>query len=311
MGIHALLLVRDEADVLPQVLSHLLEWCASIHVYDTGSTDGTWEIVHDFAGRERRVQPFLREAIANDLSLRGRMFERLQSGFRRGDWIMRADADEFYVESPETWLRERVRGCEGRVCTQQYEFVFTTRDLEAWERGEESVADRSRPICSRRRRFYVEPEAELRFCRYRPGMRWGQGHNLPFNPGHVAQERIGVRHYRWRDPPQMDARCRLRAACAKVTHHGPHWSIADWRRWVFDDADPRLHTWTPGTPLPARRGLEHLGPPSRRLAQRVMYASGLPSLLDRFRPTWSDGPPPAPFRFEMPGITPTPIDSAL
>lgn len=289
------MLVRDEADILPEVLSHLLEWCDAIHVYDTGSSDGSWEIVHDLAGRDRRVKPFLRENIVSDLSLRGRIFEAVSHTFRRGDWLLRADADEFFATPPPGWLAERVRPCEGRVCTQQYEFVFTRADMAAWDRGEQTLADRARPIASRRPRFYVEPLAELRFCRYRRGMRWGQGHNLPFNPGHIARARIGVRHYRWRDPVQMAQRCRLRSTCAKLSHHGPHWASADWRQWIFDDADPRLHTWTPGQPLPPREGREHLGPWLRRAAQRAFYATLLPGLLDRRRTTWSQGPSPIPF----------------
>ena len=193
------------------------------------------------------------------------------------------------------WLRDAVAPHEGRVCTQQYEFVYTRAELGAWERGEETLADRARPIGTRRRHFYVEPVAELRFCRYRRGMRWGHGHNLPFNPGHTSVERIGVRHYRWRDPVQMEQRCRLRAICARLTHHGPHWAQGDWRSWVVGDDDPRLKVWNPGEPLPARRGLEHQSPPLRRLAQRVLYSTPIPSLLDRGRPTWSDGPKAIPF----------------
>jgi hypothetical protein len=299
MRLHAILCVRDEGDVIAQSLAAALVWADAIHVYDTGSTDGTWETVRDLAAREARIVPLAREEVLFDCDTRGYVFERVRGGFEHGDWVCRMDADEFYAADPRAFLRDRVRPHEGRVCTQQYEFVMTAGELAAWERGQETLADRARPIQDRRRRFYVEPRAELRFFRYRRSMRWGRGHNLPFSPGVVALERIPVRHYNHRDPVQMERRCRLRATMARVTHHGPHWSIPDWRRWIVPDDDPRLMTWTPGTPLPDRRGTEHLFGPVKRAAQRAYYGLGLARVTDAFRPGWREGEMPAPIPTEV------------
>src|SRR5437762_4185 len=54
MAFHGIMVVRDEGDIVAQVLAHLLTWVDSLHVYDTGSMDGTWEIGEDAARGERR-----------------------------------------------------------------------------------------------------------------------------------------------------------------------------------------------------------------------------------------------------------------
>lgn len=289
---HAILCVRDEADVLPQSLGHLLGWCDALHIYDTGSSDESWEIVQDFARRDQRVRPFATEPVVFDNDLRGRVFEKIRGELRHGDWVCRADADEFYHTPPPDFLRDAVRPHEGRVCSQLYEFVFTSCDLAAWNAGPLLDAERARPIEQRRTRYYVEPVAELRFCRYRRGMRWGRGHNFPFSPGIIALERIPVRHYRWRDPIQMAQRCALRSWHTKHSCHGDHWNTEDWTRMIVANNDPRLCTWRPGEPLPARRGAEHLFPWPKRAAQWLMYRAGVPAITDRFRAGWTDADRP-------------------
>jgi len=52
------MMVRDEEDILPQTLAHILTWCDALYVYDLGSTDRTWEIVQDFAKRDSRIVPY-------------------------------------------------------------------------------------------------------------------------------------------------------------------------------------------------------------------------------------------------------------
>lgn len=57
----ALLPVRDEADIIGQCLDHALRWADEIYVFDTGSVDNAWEIVQEFASRDKRVVPMRKE----------------------------------------------------------------------------------------------------------------------------------------------------------------------------------------------------------------------------------------------------------
>lgn len=294
-GFHCILVVRDEGDIVAQTLAHLLSWCDSLSVYDTGSSDGTWEIVRGVAGRDRRVRALGSEPVLFTNGLRAWVFDRERERFREGDWIARVDADEFYHVPPPVFVRERVARHEGCVCTRQYDFVLTRSELRAWQEGRETVADRARPIQERRRFFRYDDYPEVRLFRYRDGMRWSSRRHDPFNPGLVAQERIPVLHYRARDPLQVQMRCALREPIAgAVTWAGTHWRNPDWRSFVRRDGEPGVVHWGPGEPLPERPSVSHVSPPTRRLIQNVLYRTGLVRCVDGLRPRFPAGFVPTP-----------------
>lgn len=284
--IHALLLVRDEGDIIEQCLDHLLTWAEGVYVLDTGSTDATWDIVRSRAAREpSRVFASQTDA-AFQCGLRSILFRRHRRHFRPGDWIARVDADEFYHTDPREFLRESVAPHEGRVAALQYLFVLTRPEADAWHDGRETLADRARPIEDRRRHYMLDGFPELRFFRYRPTMRWFPERPDPANPGPVAARRIPIRHYRFRDPPQIRARMQLRQRVAAATPLvGRHWANERIHHAVFNADDPRLHHWQPGTPLPDHAGQwpepdAHLGvDPTGRLG-RFCHARGLAWILD-------------------------------
>lgn len=86
--ISAVVLTHDEADNIGRVLERL-SWCGEVLVIDSGSTDGTLEIVRGFANvrvLERAFDSFDRQ----------RNFGLDQAG---GDWVLVLDAD--YVLTPE------------------------------------------------------------------------------------------------------------------------------------------------------------------------------------------------------------------
>ena len=83
MKFSCLLPVRDEADIIGQCLRHALTWADAIYVFDTGSVDDTWEIVQDFAARDRRVIPLRKEPVYfSETRLRGWMFHQARQQMR-------------------------------------------------------------------------------------------------------------------------------------------------------------------------------------------------------------------------------------
>ena len=228
-----LMLLRDEGDIIAQCLDDLLRWIDEIHVFDLGSTDDTWDIVADYAAREKRIIPFMRKPIIYRDSLRSYMFHRLRGNFRKGDWIMKVDGDEFYEIPPPTFVRTHLRPWESVVYLQWYYFRLTDRDVAAWEAGRENLADRARSIQERRRFYKIMDYSEPRFFQYRPSMKWPAPNNWPFFSGVVAENRIPIRHYPHRDPPQMIRRFRLRSAMKAIGGTaGGHWDIEDWRKEI-------------------------------------------------------------------------------
>jgi glycosyltransferase involved in cell wall biosynthesis len=287
----ALLPLRDEADIIDQSLVHLLDWADSVYVFDTGSVDDTWEKVLDLARREPRIKPLTKEPVYfSETRLRGYLFDVARRELRDGDWFARVDADEFHHIGPAEFVRSRLARSETCVYHQYYNFQLTRSEAAAWERGEETLTDRRRPIAERRRFYLPSVYSEPRLCRYRRSMQWPITASFPVNAGFVARERIPIRHYPHRDPAQMERRCRLRAVMmadptnrrnwGRPDRH--HWSRGDWREQVVADDAPGLYQWAPGTELPLVYWTNHLRPWHVRQAQRLVHASCLP-LLDRLR----------------------------
>jgi glycosyltransferase involved in cell wall biosynthesis len=296
MRFHALLPVREEADIVGQCLAQLLRWADSVYVFDTGSVDETWEIVRDLASRDARVRLLGRDAVFfSETRLRGWMFHQARAQMRDGDWFLRVDADEFHHVPPPEFVRTRLRPHETVVFHQYYDFRLTAAEVQAWQAGEETLADRARPIEQRRRWLTVSPYSEPRLCRYRATMRWPPTVSFPFNAGFRARARLPIRHYPHRDPLQLERRCRLRRAMmadadnrrnwSSSDQH--HWSQGDWRSFVVADDHPNLHHWEPGSPLPEHHFTNHLAKPHVRAAQRIAHACLLP-MLDRLRTGHSD-----------------------
>jgi hypothetical protein len=71
---------------------------------------------------------------------------------------------------------------------QYYDFHLLRSEVDPWNRGEESLEDRKRPIKERRRYYTLSPYTEPRLCRYRATMRWPATVSFRFNAGYVARE---------------------------------------------------------------------------------------------------------------------------
>jgi hypothetical protein len=285
--------VRDEGDIIGQCLGELLKWADGIYLFDTGSVDETWDVIQDWAARDKRVKPLRRDSVYfSDATLRAWIFHHCREVLRNGDWFLRVDADEFYHLPPPEFVRTRMRPHETIAWYQVYDFRLTVSEVKAWEAGLETKADRVRPIEQRRRWFTPRLYTEPRLCRYRDTMRWPASASFPYNAGFLARERLPIRHYPHRDPAQLERRCRLRAFMREdanwVVDAGHHWGTPEWRQFITPDDLPDLQYWKPGTDLPEVRWTNHLPPPYKRLAQRLVHALALP-LLDPLRPGWVEG----------------------
>jgi glycosyltransferase involved in cell wall biosynthesis len=145
----ALLPVRDEADIIGQCLDHALRWAGEVYVFDTGSVDNAWEIVQEFASRDKRVVPMRKEPVFfSEARLRGYMFHVARQKMREGDWFLRIDADEFHHITPPQFVKNCMRKHETVAYHQYYDFRLLQSDVDQWNRGEESLKDRQRPGCA-------------------------------------------------------------------------------------------------------------------------------------------------------------------
>lgn len=267
-----------------------MTWADAIYVFDTGSLDESWEIVQQFAAAERRVIPLRKDSVFfSDKRLRGWMFHQARKRMRQGDWFLRVDADEFHHLPPPEFVKTRMRKHETVAYHQYYDFRLTSHEVEGWEAGKETLADRIRPIQERRRWFTPSVYTEPRLCRYRDSMQWPEMVSFPYNAGYLAVERLPIRHYPHRDPAQLERRCRLRTIMMAEPENTcvRHWALSNWREHIAADGSPDLHYWKPGTNLPEFHFTNHLAPIYKRAVQRVTHAYFLP-ILDQFRAGYPD-----------------------
>lgn len=281
------MVARDEADFIATSVGSLLEWCATVHVLDTGSVDGTLELLRELSGRDTRLVVHDGRAICGGVGVRfingvrAWVFERARAGFREGDWVARPDADEvFDVPAPE-FVRERVGWGEGQVRSLHHEFPLFESEVRGWERGGAISATRSR--------YLIDRHPEIRMFRYRRRMRWPMDRANPIDAGLVAYERVPVRHYRARSVKQVRVRCAIRGAmkAAEVDPRsdgsiGENWSC-DWRGWVWGDDMAGLRRVEPGERLPVVHSRRAAAWSRSRVLEQAYYRLGVARVCDALR----------------------------
>jgi hypothetical protein len=288
MRFHAILFARDEEDIIGECLHHNSQWCNNIYVFDTGSTDQTWEIVNECSKKLPQVKPVRKTPIWFSDTLRALVFEEFRHEADEGDWWVRLDADEFYHVSPREFVKT-LAPRESAIFHAYYNFVLTEEEVERLSDRTRLISERRQPIQQRRRYFMTSFDySEPRLFKYRKSMQWNPYHFGPYNAGYVAKRRIPIRHYPHRDPLQMERRYRLRHTMISemegmydtAIHH---WSAVDWQQAVISLADPRVKLWNPPQEdLPECNLTNHLPGRTKRAIQWFVHRFFLP-VLDRSR----------------------------
>lgn len=288
MAFHALLITRDEDDIIAETLTHFLTWADEVHVFDTGSVDTTWDIVNELSVRDSRIRPVERRELWFSDHLRGYCFDKMRHRLRDGDWIVRTDSDEFYHIAPPEFVAAHLRRSETCVYQEYYDFRMTIEEAEQLSTREAINAERSLPICDRRHYYTAGNYPEPRMCKYRSHMSWSSNYTWPVNAGYLARKRLPIRHYPNRDPRQLQKRMELRRT---MIHAGinegrfardHHWRMDDWREHLVRPGDAGVFYWKPGDDLPEKWDTKHLPKNSTRAVQRLLHTFAVRA-LDRLR----------------------------
>jgi glycosyltransferase involved in cell wall biosynthesis len=208
--IFCLCLVRDEADIIGHTLAAALEWATAVFVCDNGSTDGTWEMLQEYARRNSKVVLAGRHHGLYQHSLWGELANRYRFEAEEGDWWCRLDADEVYIDDPREFLAT-VADYDQVVFSASVHYYFTDVDLAEYECDPARYA---RDWYPGRLRHYITNWSEERFVRHVPGAEWVVGWPAGFWQMWSAPRRIRLRHYQYRTPPQIQRRLE-----ARLTHN--------------------------------------------------------------------------------------------
>lgn len=217
MKLYGLCVVKDEADVIQQSLTHALEFCDRIIVLDNGSTDATWPLLQDLS-HQYPEQITLYGQVTEPFrdGIRARVYNQFHTELTATDWWLRLDADEFLAEDPRPLIEQANREQADFIQSWQIQFYYTDVDHEQWLDGREL---RDQPILERRR-YYKINWREYRLFRNQPQVAWDPNiaPQWPNGLKKVFRQRLFNRHYQYRDPEQIQKRLQSRYLNPEFQH---------------------------------------------------------------------------------------------
>ncbi len=245
MKIFAIMLVKNEADIVKSVLLSAREWADKIFVIDNDSTDGTWEIVNSLADDVIIIERQEKRTFNRDF--RGEVFEKYKALATKDDWWAFAlDSDEFYVDNPKEFLA-KVPGKFHIVNKKSLDYVITKEDLQEYEFTGDFEKDKGHL------KYIKNPcWCEPRFFRHRDAIQWefGKSQQCPHRLGVHYPEYIIVKHYQNRSPKQMQRRLDLRNSLpekkdGRCFHHVKetdfHELLGERKNCVYDTGEISLY----------------------------------------------------------------------
>lgn len=206
-------MIRDEADVIEQVLCHLFaEGIDHIIVADNLSTDGTSEILSDLsATRKLTVVPdpvvgYYQTLKMTALADRARLMG--------AEWILPFDADEVFYCPDGRLIADALSATDAEVV-----------EVRGWDHIVRSSDDA--PF-SDWRRPHQQKLPKVAFRPYEGAWLHMGNHNVE-RPGRRSTEPLAYRHHQYRSLEQMTRKLRAGKAAydASDVHqdHGTHWRV--------------------------------------------------------------------------------------
>jgi hypothetical protein len=272
MRIFGLALVKNEEDIIRETFGRASDWCDAIHVFDTGSSDGTWEVVLEMARENPRIVPFKREVRPFRDELRAEVFNAVRRSAAMGDWWCRLDADEIYIDDPKRFLAD-VPHRHHAVFSASCQYYFTDNDLARYEEDPEAFL--SCPA-ERRLRYYTCNWSEVRFCRHRAGLVWS-GSSWPTHMGVAHPRRIRLKHFQYRSPVQIQARLATRAEAVREGYKifAAYDKGQDWREKVQAASGLEHDDGLNDIVIDESKLPRHLESPLHRVLKYMMHGTGL------------------------------------
>ena len=214
MRIFCICLVKNEDDVLEEVVRVAATWADGIFIADNQSTDGTQAVISrlvDALPNVFDVGP-MNEPFSDDL--RAKVFHRAKGISARGDWWCRLDADELYIDDPREFL-ESLPPQTDTVWSSHFQFQFTDVDLKNFEH--DPAAFLATPL-RERFRFYRNDASEIRFVKHTVPFIWYR--QWPRFRCASYPKRIRLAHFQYRSPEQIIRRLAARREIAHRTGGG-------------------------------------------------------------------------------------------
>lgn len=274
MSVWGIITVKDEIDVLERVLAHMAGQVDNIVVADNGSTDGTYEWLHDewaYQSDHRWMPgPGFFAAIPDHCAYDGSqpprtVFRDREVGYYQSqkmsalaafaaastaEWVVPFDADEIWVARDPGWgtiaqVLASLPPAEGVATAELYDHVATADDVDARWPIDRMVWRRPEPAPLPK--VAVRPLAPVVI---------EQGNHGAHYPAVTPSPVLVVHHFPYRSPEQMISKARNGGAAYAATDlpedFGKHWR--DYNRLSDEQLTEAFYTWFHETD-PAAAGL--------------------------------------------------------
>jgi Glycosyl transferase family 2 len=235
----AVMLCKDEEDILDFTLEYLTSQVDHVLVSDNRSTDGTRDILTRWMETGKvsvEVDAEVGYYQAEKTSMLAEIM--LRSGF---DWVVPCDADEFWYANDGRRIADFLAGLApdvGFVRAELYNHLPTAEDPASEPRNPTDTKCEQNPfkrIGWRQREHGALPKVA---CRLRPGLEIRQGNHSAYAPGSATTSGgLVVRHFSWRSPEQYVAKIRNGYRAYAATDL-PDSIGAHWRMHGDPDTDP-------------------------------------------------------------------------
>jgi glycosyltransferase involved in cell wall biosynthesis len=239
MKIHALCIVKNEADVFEESLTSALHWCDHIYIFDNGSDDGTWQLVQTLAEQYPEIVPHKQDDVLYTNGLRADIFNAFRSNAGPQDWWCALDADEFYIDDPRIFL-SKVPDHLQTVWSASLNYYFTDRDVISYQ--QDPLKFLQTPV-QQRLQFYCSNWGELRFFRHSDDIVWTRtqgGFPSTMFTAPAYPVRIWLKHYQYRSPEQIERRLRTRSPAMKASTGFWHEVTPNWTAAIATKRDGPL-----------------------------------------------------------------------
>lgn len=226
-GVAAVMLVKDEADIIESTVRHLLAEVDYVLVADNLSTDGTKEILDGIAAEDDRLAVEVDDVVGYYQSAKTTALSRKiwEMGF---EWVVPVDADEIWY-SPFGRVADVLEALpHGGVFASALikNHITTNRDIK-------QIPDPTVRICWRIRDFGTLPKVA---CRTSADLAIGMGNHDAVSTGRVdsttggrIDEQLYIHHFPWRSEKQFVKKIRNGAVAYAMapelneSHFGEHW----------------------------------------------------------------------------------------
>ncbi|QGX92329.1 glycosyltransferase [Tatumella sp. TA1] len=192
----SIMTVKNEYDIVEDVIVSALKWSDYIIIMDNNSDDGTWDIVKKLSDRHERVLLWGRYYGKFKDSIR-RMYQDFKYLARAGDWWCRLDADEFYIDNPRDFI-DKIDLNNDYICSASSQYYLTEIDFD---RGVKSYKELEGFKCN---------WGETRFFKEKNNINWPESQGWPINLFSRSESFIRLRHYQYRNSNQIKNRYKVR-----------------------------------------------------------------------------------------------------